>query len=246
MIWTNYCEITEMSDDFSEPVKRLLAGRAGHSCSNPGCLQSTSGPSDAPKGIMNVGEAAHIAGARPGSARYDPRMTSEQRSSSDNGIWMCSKCAKMIDDDEIRYSVALLHSWRKDAEEHARSKVERGLGRAAAGTVAAPNPMGETKPLVYPQGHNALSGEAIELLLAGAADRQGVVFAVQMLHGYEVSANGREFVVPPSARMEAKWRAVVQELVAAGLIEPRGPKREIHRVTDVGYRLADALEKDRT
>ena len=41
----------------------------------------------------------------------------------------------------------------------------------------------------------------------------------QRPHGYDVMANDRQFVEPRSPRMEAKWRAVARELVAAQLIE---------------------------
>ena len=55
----------------------------------------------------------------------------------------------------------------------------------------------------------------------------------QRLHGYDVMANDRQFVEPRSPRMEAKWRAVARELVAAQLIEPVDPNDEINLVTDV-------------
>lgn len=255
-----------MGDDFPEPVKRRLAARAGNVCSNPVCLQTTSGPSDTDKGVTNVGEAAHIAGARPGSARYDPTMTPEQRSSIDNGIWHCSKCAKMIDDDAIRYQTVLLHSWKKAAEQRARDLVGRGprqqqtppqvvagvyLGPNAlniSGTNAVnigPNGIVVNGPHTHaPAGPKPLSQEAIELICAGAANKQGAIFAVQMLHGYDVKVGDRDFLEPRSARTEARWRGVVHELATARLIEPGNAKREWYRVTDAGYRLVDSLEKD--
>lgn len=77
-----------MRDDFPEDVKRTLAGRAAQICSNPDCQTITSGPQDDPTKALNIGVAAHITAASPGGARYDDSLTSEQRRSALNGIWL--------------------------------------------------------------------------------------------------------------------------------------------------------------
>lgn len=59
-----------------------------------------------------VGEAAHIRGARPRSARYDDAMTDDERADPANGIWLCCTCAKLIDSDEKRFSISLLDTWK--------------------------------------------------------------------------------------------------------------------------------------
>ncbi|MCP3994841.1 MAG: hypothetical protein GY722_07230, partial [bacterium] len=95
-------------DDFSARTKRDLAARAGYACSFPGCAQPTSGPSaESESASVNVGEACHIAAAAsgPGARRYDPSMSRAERSSIDNGIWMCRTHAKLIDSDEATYTV---------------------------------------------------------------------------------------------------------------------------------------------
>jgi hypothetical protein len=48
---------------------------------------------------MTIGEAAHISAAAPGGPRFDGSMTPEQRRHCDNGIWMCSNHAFLIDED---------------------------------------------------------------------------------------------------------------------------------------------------
>src|SRR3989304_2919121 len=103
-------------DDFTEATKRILAARVGHHCSNPTCRRHTSGPSDDPKGKVNVGEAAHITGASPGGPRYDPNLLPEERSAPGNGVWLCANCATMVDRDEGRYTPAVLHGWKVAAE----------------------------------------------------------------------------------------------------------------------------------
>jgi len=115
-----------MRDEFSEDVKRKLAGRAGNLCSNPGCKQPTSGPSETAKVITNVGEAAHITAASEGGARYNPSLTPEQRSAIENGIWLCGKCSKAVDDDANTYTEQVLQDWKMMAEESARKAIEEG------------------------------------------------------------------------------------------------------------------------
>ena len=61
--------------DFSKKTSEILAKRAAQLCSNPNCLKKTSGPHSNPEKAVNKGEAAHIRGARPRSARYDPQTS---------------------------------------------------------------------------------------------------------------------------------------------------------------------------
>ena len=84
-----------MRDDFSQKTKEDLAKRVGYRCSNPQCRQLTIGANESGDGIISVGEAAHICAASPGGKRYDVNMTSEERASIDNGIWLCRNCAAM-------------------------------------------------------------------------------------------------------------------------------------------------------
>lgn len=113
-----------MRDDFKIDVKDLLAKRVGMKCSNPNCRRPTSGPQEDPKKVVNIGVAAHIAAASKGGPRYDRRMSPQGRKSEANGIWLCQNCAKLIDNDEARYSVDLLHRWRQLSEEAARLDIE--------------------------------------------------------------------------------------------------------------------------
>ena len=118
-------ELNAMRDDFLDPIKELLAKRVAQRCSNPSCRQATSGPQDDPQKAINIGVAAHITVASPGGPRYDPSLTPDQRSSSQNGIWLCQSCAKLIDNDPIRYSVKVLNSWKEAAEYAAAMALEK-------------------------------------------------------------------------------------------------------------------------
>lgn len=103
-------------DDFSQKVKDILCERVGGKCSNPDCRRETKGPHSDSKKRVSIGQAAHITAATKGGPRYDPNMTSEQRKSIDNGIWLCDSCAKMIDSDANQYPVELLKMWKSTAE----------------------------------------------------------------------------------------------------------------------------------
>jgi hypothetical protein len=110
-------------DDFSTEVKRALAARVGGICSNPECLAPTSGPQDDPARTLNLGVTAHITAASPGGPRYDPSLSPEDRCSAPNGIWLCQNCAKLIDNDLLRFPAEVLRDWRTRSEHRARSTI---------------------------------------------------------------------------------------------------------------------------
>lgn len=112
-----------MRDDFDERIKRLVAARVGNLCSNPACRALTSGPTLTPDKSLNLGVAAHITAASPGGPRYDPTMPPEERRSSENAIWLCQNCAKLIDNDVTKYSEVMLREWKAKAELAALSAV---------------------------------------------------------------------------------------------------------------------------
>lgn len=113
-----------MRDDFSSPVKEMLAKRVGHKCSNPNCRQPTSGPQSNSTGAVNIGVAAHVKAASPGGKRYDPNQTPDERKSIDNGIWLCQNCAKLVDSDEAKYTVEYFQKWKKMSEGTALLDIE--------------------------------------------------------------------------------------------------------------------------
>jgi hypothetical protein len=104
-------------NDFSSTVTNKLARRAAYFCSNPDCPSPrTIGPAEDPAKVVMLGEACHIKAASPGGARYDPSQTDEERKSITNGIWLCNKCATLIDRDVLRFPVETLHEWKRQHE----------------------------------------------------------------------------------------------------------------------------------
>lgn len=140
-----------MRDDFPQALKDKLAKRVGFVCSNPDCRAPTVaaalGSGDK---AVNVGIAAHICAASPGGPRFDGSSTPEQRSSMENAVWLCSVCAKKIDDDEHKYSVATLRHWRAVAESSAHASVGRPPGTGGGAAASAPHPSPSTVGEVFP------------------------------------------------------------------------------------------------
>ena len=64
-------------DDFNPEVKDILAKRVGTRCSNPNCRQTTSGPREDPRKVLNIGVAAHITAASTKGPRYDHALSAE-------------------------------------------------------------------------------------------------------------------------------------------------------------------------
>jgi hypothetical protein len=113
---------------FKQATIDVLAKRAAYLCSNPDCGAITSGPTLDIKGTTNVGEAAHIYGANPGSARFESAMSPAERSSISNGIWLCTICHKLVDDDPLKFPAGLLFEWQRTHE----GQIAQQVGRTSA------------------------------------------------------------------------------------------------------------------
>jgi hypothetical protein len=112
-------------DDFPVGVKDQLAKRVSYLCSNPACGQQTSGPQLNPSGTVNIGVASHITAASRGGPRFDPGLSTDERASVRNGIWLCQTCAKLIDSDASRYPGGKLREWKSVAEAAAARALEQ-------------------------------------------------------------------------------------------------------------------------
>lgn len=117
-----------MRDDFLSKTKEMLARRVGYRCSNPKCRRVTSGPDSTGTQAVNIGVAAHIAAASKGGPRFDPAMTSNERTSASNGIWLCQTCSKLVDSDDSKYTKEVLEDWKETAEHLAAAEVHGTTG----------------------------------------------------------------------------------------------------------------------
>jgi hypothetical protein len=89
------------------------------------CGVLTKGPADLPVGVLNIGVACHIKAAAPGGPRFDPDQSAAQRSSIENGIWLCATCARRIDAEPSTCTVDVLNNWKQTHEEDVRRSVGR-------------------------------------------------------------------------------------------------------------------------
>jgi len=113
-------------NEFSEPIKRAVALRAGHRCSFSGCGQLTVGPSEeSPRAVTNIGVAAHICAASPNGKRYVASMTPKERSDINNAIWLCSNHASLIDRDSVTYTIETLREMKRRHEGACAESVRR-------------------------------------------------------------------------------------------------------------------------
>lgn len=117
-----------MRDDFTAASKRLLAERAGYICSNPECRRSQLGPADGDSNkSVNLGKAAHICAAASGGPRYDESQTPEQRSSINNGIYLCGVCADLIDKNNgVGHPTDMVRDWKESHEQWVRDRLNKG------------------------------------------------------------------------------------------------------------------------
>lgn len=87
-------------ENFSRNVRNKIAHSAGHQCSFPGCNQRTVGPGPTSEYISNSGYAAHIFSASKGGPRGQGGLSPAEIRGASNGIWLCGRHAKLVDNNK--------------------------------------------------------------------------------------------------------------------------------------------------
>ena len=126
-------------DNFTSKTKEILAKRVGYLCSNPNCRKLTVGAHELEDKSTSIGIAAHITAASEGGPRYDATITKEQRIHIDNGIWLCSNCATLIDKDPENYSIDLLKEWKSLAERESLERLKGNYDQEQSIQMVLPN-----------------------------------------------------------------------------------------------------------
>jgi hypothetical protein len=75
---------------------------------------------------VNIGVASHITAAAVGGPRFDASLSTAERAAIANAIWLCQRCAKLVDSDVVRYAVGTLRKWKVDAEARALRALDGG------------------------------------------------------------------------------------------------------------------------
>jgi hypothetical protein len=112
--------LADRRDEFTSTTRIKLAKQVGWHCSKPGCFRPTVGPTADGEGEIMLGRAAHITAAASGGPRFDARLTAEERKSKANGIWLCTDCATLIDEDASAYPESKIREWKRLAQKRAR------------------------------------------------------------------------------------------------------------------------------
>jgi hypothetical protein len=135
--------VNKSRDEFTLATKRALEKQAGCQCSYPNCRRLTYAMSPDGQEELQIGEAAHICAAASGGPRYDPQMTRDKRRSVDNGIWLCRTHARIIDTAESKFSIELLHSWKRQTSKDAWKSVMENIPYSAVMYPPTLNELGE-------------------------------------------------------------------------------------------------------
>lgn len=86
-----------------------------------------------------------------------------------------------------------------------------------------------------------LSNEGRVLLKEASLDSSGTIVSLSYIGGDDVQTNGKNLVASQDPREVARWKSAVQELEDENLIEDRGHKGEVFRITNLGYQVADMI-----
>jgi len=97
--------------------KRPVWISSGNRCALPECRKRLVETADGSAYGGVLGELAHIAGNRPGSARFDAEMPESDRNSAGNLILVCANCHKKIDGDPETYTIGRLRRIKQEHEE---------------------------------------------------------------------------------------------------------------------------------
>ena len=98
-----------------------------------------------------------------------------------------------------------------------------------------------------PQQDDKLTAEACVLLVEAAKDPTGTILRITGGIGISTTTfqtNGRVFGEEGGSRSEAAWEAALARLEQLGLVRDKGYKRTIFKLTDAGYKVADAIGPD--
>lgn len=106
-----------------------MIARSGNRCAYPGCgvdlAIDAKNPGDRPKA---TGKVAHIAAASPGGPRYDATMTTAERGSAENLIYLCGPHHDAVDSQLEHHTREFLLEAKRVHEEAVERAVRNVLG----------------------------------------------------------------------------------------------------------------------
>jgi hypothetical protein len=96
---------------------KMLWGRSGNICAFPDCKKELVTDISETDDPSIVGEEAHIIAKEPDGPRGASPLTIDQRDRYENLILMCSEHHKIIDDHPRKFTIEILHQYKRNHEE---------------------------------------------------------------------------------------------------------------------------------
>lgn len=99
-----------------------------------------------------------------GGPRASAEISAEERRSIENAIWLCPRCASLIDKDEQTYTVEELRRWKAEAEAEAKTRLQR-VSAQPLSTLQLPQAYPPSPDIVHPHTlREAFTGRAQQRL----------------------------------------------------------------------------------
>lgn len=96
----------------SPKTLRGLYALSGNLCANPKCTTVLINAD----GTL-VADVCHIEAEKPRGARFNKKLSAEERRDARNLILLCGTCHKLVDREPEKYTVAVLTKWKRDRED---------------------------------------------------------------------------------------------------------------------------------
>jgi hypothetical protein len=160
-------------------TRTYLAFRSGDRCAFVGCDVYLTADGCIKGEHAIIGEAAHIAGEKPGSARYDRTMTDADRNHYKNLIYLCATHHTRIDKQPQEFPVDRLHEIKRTHEKKVRDAITQAFAEVGFAELATacewvsllpPENLGSDYSVVTPTekiAKNGISSEAGILVKTG-------------------------------------------------------------------------------
>ncbi|GHG18432.1 ABC-three component system protein [Streptomyces hydrogenans] len=117
-------------DPVPKAQEKIVIQRSGDRCAYPSCGIALSIDAKAAEDLHKaVGKVAHIRAASAKGPRYDVTMTSEQRGSADNLIYLCGPHHDVIDTQLNYHTVEFLQDIKKKHERTVARAMSHAMGQ---------------------------------------------------------------------------------------------------------------------
>ena len=105
-------------EEFREPIKKIIAARAGYRCNFPGCHKTLIGPGYKNDEFITIGEYSHIFSAVKNGPRTDGGLSPAELARPENGIYLCRVHHQIVDtkSQDNKYTSDLLTLYKNRHE----------------------------------------------------------------------------------------------------------------------------------